>query len=305
MNSCTPEHLCKVKYPDFERAIERVYEELGASDELDLIALGKSDLKSAFCFIPLRIKDIPWLLMKARNPIDGNWYYFVDKCLPFGSSISCSHFQKFSDALAYIQKVKSGGEVPINYLDDFLFAAFSKLLCDQQVQTFLDVCDHLGVPVALEKTEWGAPIIVFLGLLIDAVRKIVSIPVDKVHKAQDLIDTILSCKKIKMHQLQCLCGFLNFLCRCIIPGRAFTRRLYAFTANLHPHHHIRVSQEMKLHLRTWKTFLSNPSVYCRPFRDFTNAWTVEVLDFYTDSSRNFRLGFGGICGSHWIWGQWN
>ena len=40
--------------------------------------------------------------MKAQDPLTGEWKYFIDKCLPFGSSISCSHFQRFSNALQHL-----------------------------------------------------------------------------------------------------------------------------------------------------------------------------------------------------------
>ena len=63
----------------------------------------------------------------GRSPIDNEIYYFVDKCLPFGASISCVHFQSFSDAVAHVMRVKTGME-NVNYLDDFLFIALLKAL---------------------------------------------------------------------------------------------------------------------------------------------------------------------------------
>ena len=56
---------------------------------------GKSDLKSAFRILGLCRASWRWLIMKAKDPQTGIWKYFVDKCLPFGASISCSLFQKF------------------------------------------------------------------------------------------------------------------------------------------------------------------------------------------------------------------
>ena len=49
----------------------------------------------------------------------------MDKCLPFGSSISCAIFQAVSDAIAFIVTVKVK-KVNVNYLDDYLFAAVMK-----------------------------------------------------------------------------------------------------------------------------------------------------------------------------------
>ena len=121
VNSQTPKELCTVKYPNFEAAIQRCLEELDMLEDQEnpQIFLGKSDMRSAFRNLCMKICQIRYLVMKAKSPIDNRWYYFVDKCLPFGTSISCALFQLFSDAIAHIVKFKAG-RVPINYLDDYL-----------------------------------------------------------------------------------------------------------------------------------------------------------------------------------------
>ena len=108
----------------------------------------------------------------------------MDKCLPFGASISCSHFQAFSDAIAHIVAFYTSKKVT-NYLDDFLFAALLKWLCDQQVHTFLEICKFINFPVNMDKTYWGDTHLTFLGLLIDTVCQIVCIPVNKIQKQQN------------------------------------------------------------------------------------------------------------------------
>ena len=62
----------------------------------------------------------------------------------------------------------------------------------------------------MEKTYWGMTVLVFLGLLIDSLNQLVSIPQDKIVRAQTMIDSILSKKKMMVKQLQKICGFLNF-----------------------------------------------------------------------------------------------
>ena len=65
------------------------------------------------------------LVMAAESPFDGKKYYFFDKALPFGSSISCSHFQRFSCAIAHITSVINR-KLPINYLDDTFLSLTSR-----------------------------------------------------------------------------------------------------------------------------------------------------------------------------------
>ena len=93
---------------------------------------------------------------------------------------------------------------------------------------FLEVCKIIGFQVALDKTFWGTTSLVFLELLLDSQRQLICIPKDKLEKANIQIDYVLNKnkKKITVHQLQKLCRFLNFLCRAIVPGRAFVRWLY-------------------------------------------------------------------------------
>ena len=301
VNSGTPQDKCRVEYPDFAEAVK-----------LCIFAgkfckMGKSDMKSAFRHLGIKVKHFRWLVMKARNPRTGLWSFFLDKCLPFGSSVSWKLFQSFSDAVAWIVKFRTGFNL-VNYLDDYFFVALLAVICDGQIDAFLSVCLEINFPVALEKTFWATTKLTFLGMLLDSENQVMCIPIEKVQKGLAMIDIILSKKsrKITIKELQKLCGFLNFLCKCVIPGRAFTRRLYAPTGNskLKPHHHIRITGEMKSDMRVWKSFLMEPSMLCRPFMDFTKFWTAQELDFYTDSSGNPRFGMGGYCNQEYFAQRW-
>ena len=241
VNENTPKEDCSVQYPDFANAI-RLCMKVGAGAKI-----AKSDMKSAFRKLGIKPEHFRYLIMKAESPIDGKVYYFVDKCLPFGASISCLHFQRFSNAIRHIVKSRTVQDL-VNYLDDYFFVALLALACNNQVKTFLAVCHEVNFPVSLEKTFWASTKLTFLGMLIDTIRQVVMIPTEKIRKALDSISLILGKGKTTIKQLQKLCGLLNFICRCVIPGRAFTRRLYAKTSHLLPHHHIRVSCEMKLDL---------------------------------------------------------
>ena len=304
VNANTPQEMCKVKYPAFDKAIQLCME-AGVNCNIS-----KSDMKSAFRNLGILRKHWRYLVMMAKSPIDGKRYYFFDKCLPFGSSVSCSHFQRFSNSVAHIVKALTGFE-NVNYLDDYLFMALLLLLCNQQTRTFLKVCEWIKFPVSLEKTFWGTNCLVFLGMLINTVTQTVSIPVDKLYKGIDMITLVLSNKnkKLTVKQLQSICGFLNFLGKMVVPGRAFTRRLYAYTASdktkkLKQHHHIRINSEMRKDLETWLIFLRNPAAFSRPFIDFCNEIKSTQINWYTDASG--KIGFGGVCNNtFWMHEKWS
>ena len=300
MNSGIPQEYCKVKYPNFEEAVN-----------MCLIAgkncyMGRSDVSMAFRNVPLKVEDFPLLLLKATHPMTKKTYYFVDKCLPFGSSISCAFFQAVSDSIAFLVRYKTGNPT-VNYLDDYFFAALLKAWCDWQLNQFLDICQKINLPVALEKTFWGTQLMTFLGLLLDSRLQLVCVPVEKVDRALDMVAYFLNKKnkKATVKQIQKLCGFLNFLCKCIIPGRTFLRRTYALVSSkLKPHHHVRISAETRMDLETWKIFLEHPTVFCRPFMEFGRIFADDI-DMYSDASRNFRLGCGALCNENWTYVQWD
>ena len=140
--------------------------------------VAKSDFKAAFRNLPIKPQDQKLLVMKAKNPAMNKWMFFVDKCLPFGSSVSCSHFQRVSNTIEHIFRKTSGSKAN-NYLDDFLFTTLLKCLSDGNVQMFLDICEQINFPVAMDKTFRGSQIVIFLGMLLDTVNQTVSIPVKK------------------------------------------------------------------------------------------------------------------------------
>ena len=70
--------------------------------------VGKSDMKMAFRNLGLKPSQFCLVILKAKSPLDGRTYFFVEKSLSFGASISCSHFQHFSDGIADILEVKLG-----------------------------------------------------------------------------------------------------------------------------------------------------------------------------------------------------
>ena len=225
VNMCTLKEMCLVKYNDLDTAIN---EFLKASAEAELkngsklYFWGKTDLTSAFHVLCMNKRSFCWLVFKAIDPSDRKVKYFVDKCLPFGASISCAHYQCFSNSLCHIVSYRTKKKSITNYLDDFLFIVITRWICNQMIQRFLDLCAEINIPVAAEKTEWATTIIVFLGILLDGEHLLMSIPIEKQQKALRLFKDLEGKKKVMVKQLQVLTGYLNFLSKAIVPGRVFT-----------------------------------------------------------------------------------
>ena len=211
LNRHTPEHLCTVSYNDLDHTVlnclnlvERLTK-LNPKQQRPIIYFGKMDIQSAFRILPLKRSCWAWLVMMAKDPETGQICYFIDKCLPFSASRSCALFQAFSDALKflleYLAKIR---RQMTNYLDDFLFLAVTRLVCDYLINTFLDLCKRLNVPISLEKTQWSSPLMVFLGILLNGYALTLGIPMEKKEKALNMINQFIDKRKATVNEVQSL-----------------------------------------------------------------------------------------------------
>ena len=104
VNYYIPKEICYVKYHDLDEAVKfclKAKEEIGrvfGNATGHLVFFSKVDGLSAFRQVPLLKKYWSVLILVAEDPRDGIWKYFMDKCLPFGASISCAIYQRISDA---------------------------------------------------------------------------------------------------------------------------------------------------------------------------------------------------------------
>ena len=348
LNEHTPKEKCKVKYRDLDYTIHAYLKLAGIAPANEegmtktekrspiwkrgnkTVIVGKTDIKSAFRLIPLLRRCWKWLIMKVQDPTSGEWCFFIDKCLPFGASISCALFQEFSDAFCFLIECKTNSISSVtNYLDDFLFLALTLSHCNYLISIFMQLCEQIGVPLALEKTEWGMEIIVFLGILLNGNTLSLSIPLEKRDKVIQLLNLMVSERKATVKELQSLCGYLNFLCKAIFPGRPFMRRMYAkygiiyktwgsgkcentfgkVETALKSHHHVHLDREFKSDCKVWLKFLDEcgmANAVNRPMVDIlAPALTSEVIKFCSDASGRADLGYGCILDQSWISGTWD
>ena len=183
------------------------------------------------------------------------------------------------------------------------------------VSSFLILCQDIGCPVALDKTEWASTTIVFLGVLLDGDRRVIALLCDKVEKALKFLQYVSGVKKTTVRFIQQFTGTLNFLNKAIVPGRAFTMVMYSklkTTTNtgkkLQPYHHVNLGNDFKNDCKVWEFFLKNASAkeLCRPFVDLAITRTnTEILNFYMDASLNqYTGGLGGVFDNRFIYGTW-
>ena len=291
INSGIDHSLCTVQYASFDKAVDMVLD-LGKG-----AFLSKIDIESAFRLLPIHPDDFRLLGMTHLDQ------YYVDKTLPFGCSISCAHFERFSSFLEASLRKHTNSSHWMHYLDDFLTGDKNKEKAEQTKEKALQLFEHFGVPYAEEKLVGPVTCIMFLGLEIDTIEMVIRLPIDKIKDLVDQIDYFISKyqAKITLKELQSLIGKLNFACRAIRPGRAFCRRVINSTIGLTlPFHHARVTSDMMQDLLIWKEFLNthNGTTMILP-KEWSNN---QTLRFYTDSSG--AHGFGIFFDGSWVSAPW-
>ena len=107
---------------------------------------GKTDTKSAFCIIPIHPADYSLLGMKWDH------MYYFDRYLAMGLRSSCAIFEAFSTSLKWILIHLLRACSVLHILDDFPFIAPTKDQYKCDLDNFVLLCNHLGVPLAPDKT---------------------------------------------------------------------------------------------------------------------------------------------------------
>ena len=261
-------------------------------------ALAKTDIQNAFRLIPVSPSDYNLLGIRWQNQ------FYFDKNLAMGLSSSCKIFECFSSALEWIARSKMGIPGILHLLDDFLSINHSLSSCGKNLQTFLQSCNDIGVPMAPEKTVGASCVMSFAGFELDTLKMETRLPSDKLIKCRSLIQDFLRRKKMSLKELQSLIGLLNFTCSVIVPGRTFLRRLINLTVGIRrPRYLIRLNRETKADLQLWVEFLTSYNGRSF-FLDY--IWhSSSHLHLFTDASVFLGYAYGAVFGSHWFFfGKW-
>ncbi|XP_069125516.1 uncharacterized protein [Argopecten irradians] len=171
------------------------------------------------------------------------------------------------------------------------------------MNTFDQVCNELGVPLAPDKCEVPTTCLTFLGLDIDTEEMLIKVPLEKIVSLVNLIESFLNRSKVSLKDMQSLTGKVAFCTRAIPGARAFCRRLYeSMSCASKPFHYIRLTLALKEDLEVLLQFFSSFNGVCFiPDKDWTTNTTLEL---YTDSAGNPDLGCAAIYQNQWVCLQW-
>ena len=111
----------------------------------------KSDMKLGLQeFAPSGLKiDVGWLWRHNTLSLKSTFILWINAS-HLGPVFPAPHFHRMSNAIEAIFRHHTKS-VLNNYLDDFLFIALLRWLCNQHLQVFLKICNEVKFLVAIDK----------------------------------------------------------------------------------------------------------------------------------------------------------
>ena len=139
--------------------------------------MAKADIEDAFRLLCVHPDDYHKLLLTYN----GAFYY--DRALAMGISSVCQLFERFSSAIHWILTNKCRVSDMSHLLDDFFFVGPTGTnICQKALNSFMGVCDNVGIPIKHEKTQLPCTVITIYGIEIDSDLMIARLPQDKLSK---------------------------------------------------------------------------------------------------------------------------
>lgn len=174
VNDGVDRQLCSLSYASVDDAVRRI-RRLGCG-----IALAKFDITSVYRMVQVHPVDRLLLGMAWKGEL------YVDGALQFGLRSKPKLFTGVADGLLWIMG-RHGIRDALYYFDYYLLlGAGDSQQCKVALQTSLDLCKVLGVPIAVHKVQGPATMLPFLGTLNDTEKGVLQLPPDKFIQKEEL-----------------------------------------------------------------------------------------------------------------------
>jgi hypothetical protein len=211
--------------------------------------LFKKDLKRAYRQFMVDPGDIHLLGYLWEDKI------YIDLALAMGIRSAAFLCQRITDAIKHI--FKSHGFNMVNYIDDLAGLGLPKDAY-KAYNTLGVILSDLGVEEAQEKSCPPSPVMEFLGVEFHVPSMSMRVTPERVQEILCLVESWLQKKKASKRELQSLIGKLQFVSKCIRPGRIFVSRLLLLLPSLSkPHHKFHITIETRKDLLWWRKFLTH------------------------------------------------
>ena len=144
-------------------------------------------------------------------------------------------------------------------------------------------------------------VMIFLGIQLDSVQQMASLPPDKVDRTLRLLQSWSRKSTCTRRELESLIGSLHHACWVIVPGRTFLRRmidlLCCFRNRNHP---IRLNIEFRRDLQWWLSFFQE----WNGMSFFLSPSVSPLPDLVVSSDVSGTCGFGALWRREWFFSSW-
>lgn len=212
----------------------------------------KGDIDKAFRNVPVHKRDWPLLAFHVNGVL------YVDTRLPFGHALSPYYFVNLVGRPILYVAARRGATLLgalSSYVDDFFGGCDTYEKSVDQMQTWLQVCADLGVPVSQAKTFLPAQVVEILGFIIDTNN--MSLTVDP-ERIQDILSEMAHFEgrgTVKRRDLERLAGKMTFVCSVVPGGRTFMRETLNMIRKLRSGAHwAHLSSGFRRDLEWWRKF---------------------------------------------------
>ena len=248
----------------------------------------KIDLSRYFRQLPLDPGDYSLI-----GYIIGDNLYF-DKVLPMGMRTAPYIAQRVTNAIRHIhQKL---GYFLLNYIDDFL-GAEERSKVWEVFNHLTHLLDELGVETAPGKVVPPTTRLEFLGITYDSQTMTMEIPKEKIKETPQELHTWTYRTMTTGKEMESLVGKLQFMGKCVKPGRIFISRLINWMKTLDRQRKYTIPLKARKDMAWWARYLEE-------YNGVSILWLHNNTEpdqlIATDASKK---GYGGISGQQYFKGR--
>lgn len=230
-----------------------------------------------------------------QNPLDPIDYgligmhwkglFFFDVNSPQGLRTGAMFCQRCTNAVRHI--MNQLGYFLLNYLDD-LHGCETIDKIESSFITLLKLMRDLRRDVAHDKTTKPTQVIEVLGIWFDVLQRVMAITPERLSEIMEILQFWRTKKYASKKEMQRLLGKLQFIAKCIRPGRIFISRLLRWMHHMSECEYKVLDDDMRKDIRWW--YLTIP--------DFTGVsimWYLEAEqpDIFAASDSSLTA-----CGAH-------
>ena len=288
INSLIQPECAYIKLPSLNNICE-IFSRVGKNGWI-----GKEDLKSAYRQFGTHYTDWPYITYKHRGRT------LIDTRTGDGIRSSGSPCQIFGNAIIYIVNKrlppKLQGNI-VNYIDDYIFAAPTKLECIIIRDTLRNVLNEAGIEYSPDKAQLGQQLKV-LGYFYNMIELIVKLDDKRKQSWKQQILKCINATELSYSDIEQLIGKLEYAARVAWPLRAFISRLRQILPPQRiKHQMIPIPEIVRCDMKMWMRYLDSLNGLRL---DLVVSEPTSVVPFTSDAS---KYAYGAFMPPMWIFGE--